>query len=251
MAAQRDTLLAQTFVDVADTLVADFDVLDFLTLLTTRCVELFDLAEAGLLLGNGPGGVRVAASSSHEMRLLELLEIQHDEGPSLDCFRSGQAVTCGDLRLATKQWPRFATEALASGWESACALPMRLRDDTIGSLNLLRAHPGEIDPADLVAAQALADVATIGILQQRAVQQSADLAEQLQTALNNRLIIEQAKGVLAERERTDMAASFDMLRFYARRNRAKLSDVARAVVEGGLDSAELRRAPRPSPTTNT
>ncbi|MEX2268451.1 MAG: GAF domain-containing protein, partial [Acidimicrobiia bacterium] len=167
MVTKRETLLAQTFVDVADTLVADFDVLEFLTVLTSRCVELFDLAEAGLLLGNGPGGVRVAASSSHDARLLDVLEIQRDEGPSLDCFRAGALVQCEDLRTAADRWPRFVDQAVASGWLSSYALPMRLRDDTIGSLNLLRAQTGLIDAADLVAAQALADVATIGILQHR------------------------------------------------------------------------------------
>jgi GAF domain-containing protein len=234
VAAQRETLLAQTFVDVADTLVADFDVVDFLTVLTSRCVELFDLAAAGLLLGNGPGGVRVAASSSHEMRLLELLEIQHDEGPSLDCFRSGKAVSCEDLRLETKRWPRFAHEALASGWRATYALPMRLRAETIGSLNLLQQEPGAPGATDLAAAQALADVATIGILQHRAAEEHRLLAEQLQYALDSRVAIEQAKGVLAQHTGLDMDGSFSVLRGYARDHNQKLVEVAHAVVDRAL-----------------
>lgn len=235
MAAQRETLLAQTFVDVADTLVADFDIVDFLTVLTMRCVDLFDLAQAGLLLGNGPGGVRVAASSSHEMRLLELFEIQHDDGPCLDCFHTGEAVSCEDLRLATERWTRFAPEAVASGWLSAYALPMRLRDETIGSLNLLRAEPGVIDPADLIAAQALADVATIGILQHRAAEEHRLLAEQLQYALDSRVAIEQAKGLLGQHTGLDMVGAFSLLRAYARDRNQKLVDVAHSVVDRTLD----------------
>lgn len=231
--AKREVLLARTFVDVADTLVADFDVVDFLTVLTTRCVELFDLSEAALMLGNGDG-VRVAASSSHKMELLELFEIQHDEGPSLDCFRTGTRVRCPDLRSAGDRWPRFAPEAVASGWESVYALPMRLRDQTIGSLNLLRAEPGDLDAADLVAAQALADVATIGILQHRAAEEHRLLAEQLQYALDSRIAIEQAKGVIAQHAGLDMDDAFGALRSYARDHNQRLVDVAHAVADRTL-----------------
>ena len=163
--SRRETCLAQTFVDVADTLVADFDIVEFLTVLTNRCVDLFDLSEAGLLLADLPDGVRVVASSSHQMELLELFELQYDEGPCLDCYRSGEPVRCDDLHRATERWPRFAPEALNAGWVSVYALPMRLREKTIGSLNLLRETSRPLEDSDLVAVQALADVATIGILQ--------------------------------------------------------------------------------------
>ncbi len=141
---QRETLLARTFVDVADTLVDDFDVVDFLTVLTSRCVDLFGLSEAGLLLADAPNGLRVAASSSDAMQVLELFEIQQDDGPSLDCFRTGAPVHCPDLRHAGGRWPRFTAEALASGWVAVDALPMHLRDEVIGSLNLLRAQTGAL-----------------------------------------------------------------------------------------------------------
>jgi transcriptional regulator with GAF, ATPase, and Fis domain len=238
---KRETLLAQTFVDVADTLVADFDVVDFLTVLTSRCVELFDLAEAGLLLGNGPGGVRVAASSSHDHRLLDVLEIQCAEGPSLDCFRAGELVGCEDLRTATERWPRFVGQAVASGWLSTYALPMRLREETIGSLNLLRAEPGVIDTGDLVAAQALADVATIGILQHRAAEEHRLLAEQLQYALDSRVAVEQAKGVIGQHADLSMDNSFSLLRGYARDHNLRLVDVAHAVVDRTLDVEAVAR----------
>jgi hypothetical protein len=206
--AQREALLARTFVDVADTLVADFDIVDFLTLLTTRCVELFELSAAGLLLADSPRGLRLVASSNHEPEVLELLELQHDEGPSFDCYRTGVPVICEDLGAASGRWPRLAAQALASGWASIYALPMHLREDVIGTLELLRAAPGPLPPSDLVAAQALADVATIGILQHRAAEEHRLLAEQLQYALDSRVVIEQAKGVLAEAARLEMGRSF-------------------------------------------
>ena len=235
MPTQRETLLAQTFVDVADTLVADFDVVEFLTVLSSRCVELFDLAEAGLLLGNGPtGGARVAASSSHDARLLDVLEIQRDEGPSFDCIRVGEAVRCEDLRTALDRWPRFSNQAVASGWLSAYALPMRLRAETIGSLNLLRAEPGVLADVDLVAAQALADVATIGILQHRAAEEHRLLAEQLQYALDSRVAIEQAKGVIGQHAGLSMSDAFSRLRSYARDHNRRLVDIAHEVVNREL-----------------
>ena len=244
--APRAELLARTFVDVADTLVADFDVVDFLTMLTMRTVELFELSEAGLLLADPVGGVNVAASSSHRMELLELFEIQQDEGPCLDCYRTGQPVRCPDLNAAVGRWPRFAPEAVAHGYGSVYALPMRLRTQVIGSLNLLREVPGELDASDLVVAQALADVATIGILQQRAASEQRLLAEQLQYALDSRVTIEQAKGVIAEYARLDMDAAFSALRLYARNKNERLVDVAHAVAARSLAAADIvTKAPRP------
>lgn len=236
---QRETLLARAFVDVADTLVADFDVVDFLTLLTTRCVELFALSEAALLLADPPRGLRVAASSSHEMHVLELFEIQHDQGPSVDCYRRGEPVECADLHTAVTRWPRFARKALDSGWTSAHALPMHLRSELIGSLNLLRAEPGPLPTTDLVAAQALADVATIGLLQHRAAEEHRLLAEQLQYALHSRVAVEQAKGVLAEHTGLDMDGAFTALRQYARNHNLGLVDVAHAVVERQIPLSDL------------
>jgi ANTAR domain/GAF domain len=247
--APRADLLARTFVDVADTLVADFDVVDFLTLLTTRTAELFEQSEAGLLLADLAGRVNVAASSSHRMELLELFEIQQDEGPCLDCYRSGAPVRCPDLATAFERWPRFAPEAMAHGYASVYALPMRLRAQVIGSLNLLREVPGALDANDLVVAQALADVATIGILQQRASSEQRLLAEQLQYALDSRVTIEQAKGVIAENARLDMDAAFSALRLYARNKNERLVDVAHAVAARTLPAAdiaaEVARPPRP------
>src|SRR6478609_2351331 len=175
----RDVRLARTFVEVADTLVADFDVVDLLTSLANHCVELFDASEAGLLLTDRNGGLAVVASSSSAMANLELFELQHDEGPCIDCFHTGQPVSAANLEADRRRWPRFAPEALDAGFHAACALPMRLRDSTIGALNLLRTNAGTLSDSDLVAAQALADVATIGLIHQRAAEDARLLTEQL------------------------------------------------------------------------
>src|SRR3954467_14715728 len=164
----RESLLTPPFVEAADTLVSEFDVVEFLTSLASRCTELFDATEAGVMLTDQNGGLPVVAPSSHTMQRLELLEIQHFEGPCIDCYRSGAAVTCEDLRADIGRWPRFVAEAVEQGMRSAWALPMRLRDVTLGSLNLLRDRPGPLDEDDFTAAQALADVASIALIQQRA-----------------------------------------------------------------------------------
>ena len=164
----REAVLARTLVELADTLVDDFDVVELLTLLADRCVEMLDVAAAGLMLAAPEGDLRVVASSSEAMRLVELFELQSEEGPCPDCFRTGEPAFSTSLASDTERWPRFGPVALEAGFQSVHALPMRLRGVTIGALNLFRADEGALDEADIVAAQALADVATIGILQHRA-----------------------------------------------------------------------------------
>jgi transcriptional regulator with GAF, ATPase, and Fis domain len=237
----REAQLNETFVELADTLVNHFDVADLLHTLVTRCVDLFDLDAAGLVLADPTGRLRVVASSIEQARMLELLEVQTREGPCLDCYRTGKLVVEEDLS-STDRWPSFAAQALAADFHSVHALPMRLRDDVIGAMNLFRLPAGRLAPADAAACQALADVATISLLQERAIQEGRLLAEQLQTALNNRVIIEQAKGVLAEKARLDMDAAFQLLRRYARNHNLSLAAVARAMIEGQLLLADLAPA---------
>ena len=203
------------------------------------------------MVAEAPGSVQVVASSSHQMHLLELFEVQHDQGPCLDCYRTGEAVDCADLTTATERWPNFAPEALAAGFTSVHALPMRLRNEVIGSLNLLRRPSGSLDQADLTAAQALADVATIGILQHRAAEEARLLAEQLQYALNSRVTIEQAKGVLSERSGIDAEAAFEALRRYARNNNQRLVEVAQGVVDRTLPSEAIVSARPRNPGSST
>jgi GAF domain-containing protein len=244
----RETMLARTLVELADTLVADFDVVELLTLLADRCVDVLDVGAAGLLLASPNGDLRVMASSSETVRVLELFELQSEEGPCLDCYRTGRPVVNQDLTTVDGRWPRFVAEALAAGFHSVHALPMRLRGTVIGALNLFHIDPGEMRKADVDAAQALADVATIAILQHRATVEVQVLNEQLNQALNSRIVIEQAKGMVAERKAVDMEEAFVTLRSYARNHNLRLADVARDVIAGTLTAAALDR-PRRSTST--
>ncbi len=239
----REAALARTFVELADTLVADFDVVELLTLLADRCVEVLDVGAAGLMVVGPDGQLRVMASSSEAMRVLELFELQAQEGPCLDCHRSGQPVSDPDLSAPGNRWPRFAAEALAAGFRSVQALPMRLRGTVVGALNLFHVEPGELAPADVAAAQALADVATIAILHHRATVEAQVLNDQLNQALNTRIVIEQAKGVVAERLGLDMERAFATLRSHARNHNLRLADLAGAVVVGDLRADSLDPPP--------
>jgi GAF domain-containing protein len=224
-------LLSETFVELTDTMVADFDVIDFLHLLTDRAARLLDVSAVGLLLADPRGELRVVAASSEAARLLELLQLEGDQGPCLDCYRSGVPVTSDDL-TADARWPQFAVAARLAGFPAVQALPMRLRDQVIGALNLFRVTPGGFDPEDVRVGQALADVATIGLLHERSMRRSDALNEQLQSALNSRVVIEQAKGKLAERLNLDMDEAFLVLRGHARSNNRRLSELARGFVDG-------------------
>jgi GAF domain-containing protein len=237
-------LLSDTFVDLADTMVADFDVIEFLHVLTDRSVRLLTASAAGVMLADPRGQLRVAAASSEAAALLELFQLQNDEGPCLDCFRTGQPAAAADLAGPGQRWPRFAAAATQAGFGAVHAVPMRLRDQVIGALNLFRAGPGPFDPADIRIGQGLADVATIGLLHQRNVRRSEALAEQLQAALNSRVVIEQAKGKLAERLSVDMDQAFMMLRDYARNSNQHLTDVARNFVDSA--TADFPPPPRTS-----
>src|ERR1700749_2667352 len=191
-------LLSEAFLELTATMVADFDIIDFLHVLTSRSVELLDVSAAGLLLADPRGELRVVAASSEAARVLELFQLQSDQGPCLDCFRSGQPVTCIDLS-ADPRWPEFTEQAGPAGFAAVQALPMRLRDQVIGALNLFRDAVGAFDPEVVHVGQALADVATISLLHDRSMRRTDTLNEQLQTALKGRVVIEQAKGKLAER----------------------------------------------------
>ena len=239
----REAVLARTLVELADTLVADFDVVDLLTLLTDRCVEVLDVGAAGLMLVAPEGDLRVMASSSEAMRVLELFELQSQEGPCLDCYRSGEPVVNQDLATVNGRWPRFAAEALQAGFHSVHALPMRLRGTIIGALNLFHVEPGEMRQCDVDAAQALADVATIAVLQHRAAHEAQVLNEQLTHALNSRVVIEQAKGMVAERLGLNMEETFRKLRGHARNHNLRLVDVAQDVIAGRLLPSALDPVP--------
>jgi hypothetical protein len=235
MGQNREQLLAVTFVELADTLVAEFDVVDFLHRLADRCVRLLDVDAAGLMLADQRGSLRVVASSSEQARLVELFQLQHEEGPCLECFRTGLPVSEANLAAAGPRWPAFAPAALGAGFAAVQALPMRLRDEVIGAINLFTRTPGGLDETELRVGQAMADIATIGLLQERNFRHQEVLAEQLQGALNSRVAIEQAKGMLAERLRLDMARAFELLRGQARAQNRRLAELASAVADGSED----------------
>ena len=234
--------LADVFVEMADTLVDDFDVIDFLHVLTQRCVQLLGISAAGLLLTDGRDSLQVVAASSERTRLLELFQLQTDQGPCVECFRTGQPVSVADVPAAGR-WPRFTAAAAEVGFAAVHALPMRLRSEVIGALNFFDTSPGALDEGKLRIGQALADVATIGLLQQRAIHRSGVLTEQLQAALNSRVLIEQAKGILAERLHLDVADAFARLRSDARNHNRRLSDLAQAIIDG---TEQIPPAPKSS-----
>jgi GAF domain-containing protein len=235
----RESMLAKTFVELADSLVTDFDVVDLLTLVVDRCVDVLDVGAAGLMLLGADGELRVMASSSEAMRVLELFELQSQEGPCLDCYREGQPVVNQDLVTADGRWPRFGPEAIRAGFKSVHALPMRLRGQVIGALNLFHVESGAMRDTDVDAAQALADVATITILAHRAALEAQVLNEQLTYALNSRVLIEQAKGMVAERLRLDMEGAFKALRSHARNHNRKLIELAHDVINGVMSPGDL------------
>jgi GAF domain-containing protein len=222
--------LAEVFVEVADTLVDDFDVIEFLESLTRHTAEVSDTASAGLLLTDPHGQLQYMASSSNSVKLLELFQLQYQEGPCLDCFRTGTAVVNSNLHQAGERWPLFAPRAVEAGFQSVHAFPLRHRQKVIGALNLFSTDVGDLKPTDVRIIQCLADIATIGLLQERTIRSAEILTEQLQSALNSRITIEQAKGVLARTHGVGVDAAFDLMRGYARSNNLRLSDVARAVV---------------------
>jgi GAF domain-containing protein len=223
--------LADVFVEMADTLVDDFDVIEFLHVMTERCVQLLGVSAAGLLLTDGRDTLQVVAASSERTRLLELFQLQADQGPCVECFRTGQPVSVADLPSAGR-WPRFTAAAAEVGFTAVHAVPMRLRTEVIGALNFFDTSSGALGADKLRIGQALADVANVGLLQQRAIHRRDVLTEQLQTALNSRVLIEQAKGVLAERLHMDVADAFTLLRNGARSHNRRLSELAQAIVDG-------------------
>ena len=231
----RSELLAEVFVEIVDTLVAEFDIVEFLQGLTDRCAQVLDVDAAGLLLADREGRLEVVAATSGAARLLELFQLQQQEGPGLDCFRTGQPVAVPFVGAAERRWPRFARACQRLGYASVHTVPMRRLEQIIGAMNLFRVVPGGLDPSAARIAQALTDVATIGVLQQRVRHDQQRLVEQLQTALTSRVAIEQAKGVLAERWSVDPEQAFEVLRQHARRRNTRLTELAQAVVAGDDD----------------
>ncbi len=232
----RERQVTRAFVELADTLVDDYDIIDLLDRLVAHSVELLAADAAGIVLADPRGALRVVACSSEDAQLMELLQLHTDQGPCVECVRSSAPVSVPDLSEAAGRWPLFARAVAQRGaFRSVHALPLRLRGAAVGALNLFHHRPGALPAQDLALGQALADVATIGILSEQAIRRGEVVNEQLQTALNSRVIIEQAKGVLAQHAGLSMDAAFDRLRSYARDHNLRLSEVARSLVDDDLD----------------
>ena len=245
--ADLDALLAERLVSLADTLVEDYDVMELLNHLVFSCVELLGVSAAGLLLVDRDGKLKPLAFSDEDAKFLELFQLHNGEGPCMDVLRSGAAVTATDLTQTRDRWPQFTPAALAHGFHSVQAVPLRLRGTCIGGLNLFASDQKPLGGPDQKVAQAMADMATIGILQQRSRDQAAVLAAQLQEALDSRIVIEQAKGVLAGRANVDPNEAFHALRDFARTTNQRLSAVAAMLVQRQLDAdAVLNRQTRRS-----
>ena len=238
----RESLVTQTFVELVDSLVDDFDVIDLLTVLADRCVELIQVDAVGILLADTNGVLRVMAASSEKARLLELFQLQNDEGPCLEAFATGVPVLHEDLRSTFQRWPRFSTEAVAEGFMSVCALPLRVRAEIIGALNLFSTTADVLPAADVSLAQALGDVASIAILQEQGSRELQLRAGRLQHALDSRVLIEQAKGMLAESRQVDMEKAFEMLRQFSRDHNRQLTTVAGELIAGQLRPTDFKVA---------
>lgn len=236
--SDRERAVTASFVSLASSLAGGHDIVDLLAQLTTDCAELLDIDSAGLLLANARGVLNLLAASSEASRDLELLQLQGEEGPCLDCYRDGVAVTVPDLTREAGRWPRFTAIAADAGFVSVHALPMRIRDRRLGALGLFGTKAGPLNDDDLSLGQALADVASVSLIQNQPVD-SRSVTEQLQKAFNSRVVLEQAKGLIAQHGDLDMAAAFAVIRRYAHASGRPLTDVARALVDRELPATAL------------
>jgi GAF domain-containing protein len=226
----RETRLNAAFVKLADTLIDDYDIVDLLHTLVQECTAIFDIQAGGLMLADSDGQLQLVASTSEKADLVEIMQLNAGQGPCVECFKTGHPVAIADIANSGDRWPDFRDEALKQGFRSIYATPLRLRGQTIGTLNLLSSTVGELNERDALAAQALSDVATIGILQERLVKERGIVADQLQRALDSRVLIEQAKGVLSESAAISVDEAFGAMRAYARSHNLRLHDVAEAIV---------------------
>ena len=230
----REQRVIDTFVELTDTLVADFDADELLQTLAARCIELLDVDAAGVMVGMDPGQLRAVAASGHDMRQLEIFEVASEEGPSYEAFASGLCVVVDELGDLESRWPQFVPRARELGFRTAYGFPLRLRRRTIGALNLFQSSGRGLTEVDERLAQGFADVAAIALIQERLTQDATTRSEQLAYALEARVVVEQAKGILAERRGVSPFGAFELLRAHARGNNLKMRDVARDVVDGRL-----------------
>lgn len=248
MNGDRERRISAAFVSIANSLAEGYDAVDLFDGLTEGCAHILDIASAGLLLADEHGVLHVVAASSQATRDLELFQLQREEGPCLECYRGGVPVLVDDLSAQATRWPVFVPAATTAGFASVHAVPMRLRESVLGTLGLFHTEVGALTVEDLELAQALAHVASVALVAERALSDATAINDQLQTALRSRVVLEQAKGVLAERGQLEMSEAFAALRGYARDHSVKLAEVAQRLVsrelraEVVLDHARSRNA---------
>jgi len=234
----REHRLNSAFVRVADTLTADFDIIDLLHTLLHECTQILDVQAGGIMLADGSGDLQLMASTSESADFVEIMQLNAGSGPCVDCFALGTAVSVADIESSGARWPAFRSAARQHGFVSVYAVPMRLRGRVLGTMNLFGTSAGALGAEDAAVAQALADVATIGILQERSIRETIIVADQLQRVLSSRILVEQAKGVLSATGGIDVEAAFLLIREYARANNLTLRAVAEGVTERTLDLLE-------------
>lgn len=239
MTEDRERKIIQAFVELSNDLVDDYDMVDMLSQLTTNCASLLDVASAGLLLADARGVLHVVATSSERTHHLEVFQLQRDEGPCLDCYHGGEAILVPDVDDKEDRWPQFCEAARIVGFKSVHALPMRLKDNVLGTLGLFGEEVGSLGTEDLALAQALVHVASVAIVNEKSASDRETINSQLQHALTSRIVVEQAKGVIAHAGDLEMADAFTVLRRYARDHSRKLSEVAGAVVRRELHQDAL------------
>jgi GAF domain-containing protein len=251
-AGNREADVVSSFIAIADRLVEKFDLLDLTIELTEDCARLLDVAAAGLLLADAGGRLHLLAATSEQARRVEVFQLQQEEGPCLDCYRAGQPVAVPDLRKEETRWPRFASAAVAGGFRSVHAVPMRLQGEVLGALGLFGTSQGSLNEHDLSLARAFAHVASIAIAQQHRSSTRASLLPDLQAAVASRGVLEMAKGIVASAHALDMQEAFTRLRGYARASEQPLSGLARRLVEADAPSrrillADVMAAQQPEP----
>lgn len=242
----RESEVTHAFVTLASSLANGYDVVDLLTGLVEDCARLLQITSAGILLADGLGDLHVMAASSTATRALEVFQSQRDEGPCRDCHRDGVPLNVPDLHTEVDRWPQFVPAALAAGFTAVHAVPMRLRDNVLGAMGLFSATAGPLPEADLALAQAMADVASVALIQNQATTDRTAVVEQLQHALDSRVVLEQAKGVVSHSAGIDMDHAFAVLRRYSRNHNQRLTDVARAIISKTLEPHALLEDTQPA-----
>lgn len=231
--------LVRAFVELADTLVDDFDVTDLLHTLVERLMQSFKIAAVGLLLTDEEGTLTAVTASGEEARIISLLQLQRKKGPSFEAFSTGRYVVSNDLAASRSRWPEVVDEALSYGYTAVHAVPMKVRDTVVGAINLFETAPHKLTPEDVPVIRGMAEIATIAILQARAMNEALETADQLRVALRTRVILEQAKGMISQSHGISMEKSFSLLRSYARERRLRLNEVANQIVDGRLHVSDI------------